>query len=269
MTDSKRCYSYAEDTKALALLDILAFSWLTGQYSPEKSLASSVFTFFENCILPRRAGMLEGRPDFVREVPYAASCQRLEEIGHWYKEVSEGAINFIYQSDSAIFYSCSLTHLFRELSAVMGSAIVWAVPIRGAVSSGDLHHSEWIERPGTGICLYGNALTKAVNLEVSYSGKGKAMRIALDDGVVEIARRHPHLMEWLQYPTAPGEPYELKWWLGALAHHRGMPESYWLEWHFNRWFTEKHTKAWFSGPNCDDAKEVIKQAAAELRQLGR
>lgn len=83
----------------------------------------------------------------------------------WYNEVPDGAVNFIYLSDSATLYCSSLTHLFRELRAIMGAAVVFGVPVRAVVTIGDLNHSEWVERPGSAVCLYGAGLTRAAAID--------------------------------------------------------------------------------------------------------
>lgn len=155
MTD-KSFYSYSQDKKAVAFIDILGFSHLTGK-GDDGDHAMLTFTLLENCVLPYRNSMKEGIPQFSREIPADLNHSGHRD-GFWYKEIPEGAVNFVYLSDSLILYSNSLTHLFRELSAIFGAAIIFGVPIRAGISMGDIHHSEWIERPGTGICLYGSAL---------------------------------------------------------------------------------------------------------------
>ncbi|RYZ82943.1 MAG: hypothetical protein EOP04_20990, partial [Proteobacteria bacterium] len=180
----KRFYSYDRDTKAIAHIDIIGFSSLTERFGIEESPAQLVFTFFENCILRYRESMKSAAPEFKREVP-ADLEQNGHKMGFWYHEVPDGAVNFIYLSDSAILYSSSLTHLFRELSGIIGSAIVWGVPVRATVTIGDLHHSEWVERPGSAICLYGAGLSKAAAMDKNEM-KGTALRVGLSDEVAKI-----------------------------------------------------------------------------------
>ncbi|MGZ3779793.1 MAG: hypothetical protein ACXVCY_04095 [Pseudobdellovibrionaceae bacterium] len=208
------------------------------------------------------------RNTFKREILPAVSGRDLEYKSAyvWHNEIPEGSVNFAYMSDCAIIYSNSLTHLFEILSAIFGSAVTWAVPIRGGITIGSLHHSEWIERPGTGISLYGNALTQAVELEKSVKGSG--MRLWLDPDVVRIAVEIG--LKDKIIPERCGKPAELKWWLGA--YNPGGPrkiESAELEWQFGRWFTEKHTKEWFNGPNCRRTKRLVSRGVAELKALGR
>jgi len=268
MGKSKRFYSYAEDTKAIAYIDIIGFGGLTKMFAGEDAPASDVFTYFENCILPYRKSMKEAGPTFIREVPIAGNNAG-DLLGFWYREVPNGSVNFIYMSDSAILYSSSLTHLFRELSAILGAMVVWGVPFKATVAIGDIHHSEWIERPGGAICFYGAALTKAVEMEKDIQLKGKAMRVILSKEVVQIMNDHAHLKELLDLPYDDLSMHQLKWWRGALSPHKGKPESHWLEWYFARWFTEKHTKDWFTGNGCQDSKSVIKRAVSDLENLGR
>ena len=262
MSKDKRFYSWDQDTKAVAFIDILGFSGLTSMDSvDEPSRASSLFTFFENCILPYRKSMLQ---QFPREVPTTATGADFK-ASFWHQEVPIGAVNFVYLSDSAVLYSHSLTHLFRELSAIYGSAITFSVPIRGAITTGGLHHSEWIERPGSGICLYGDALTNAVSLEKSVSGAG--MRLWLESSVVELARAHG-LNHWIVPPEAE-KPAELRWWLGAYNPGSWGTESQELERQFGRWFTEKQIRHWFKGDNCENTKAVVARALSELKSLNR
>lgn len=267
MAKDKNFYSYDEDTKAVAFLDIIGFSKLTTIASKDPlGPAGLALCFFENSILPYREMMK--RNTFKREIPTAVTGQDFEfkSSSVWHREIPEGAVNFAYMSDCAILYSNSLTHLFDILSAIYGSAITWAVPIRAGVSVGALHHSEWIERPGTGVSLYGAALTRAVELEKSVKGAG--MRIWLEPEVLNIAAQCG--LENKIVRGRCGKPAELKWWLGA--YNSGGPrktESSELEWQFERWFTEKYTKDWFGGPNCRRTKQIVKRAVAELKALDR
>lgn len=268
LSKSKNFYSYDEDTKAVAFLDIIGFSKLTAIASKESPLgpAGLALCFFENSILPYRELMM--RNTFKREIPAAVTDQDLEYKSTyvWHQEIPEGAVNFAYMSDCAVIYSNSLTHLFDILSAIFGSAITWAVPIRAGISIGPLHHSEWIERPGMGVSLYGSALTRAVELEKSVKGAG--MRIWLESEVVKFATEKGLLDKIV--PAKCGKPAELKWWLGA--YNPGGPrktESAELEWQFGRWFTDKYTKDWFNGPNCRRTKSIINRGIAELKSLGR
>lgn len=266
MSSRKRFYSYAGDTKAIAYIDIIGFGNLTTQFTGENAPAAEVFTFFENCILRYRESMKKGAPEFKREVPIAGDDSG-HKSGFWYKEVPEGAINFIYQSDCAVLYSASLTHLFREVSSILGAAIIFGVPVRAAVTIGDLHHSEWVERPGCAICLYGAALTKAVKMESGLRGVG--MRVVLDDDVAALMNKH-HDLKWLvQAPFDRVAKHQLKWWLGAVTANRGRSESEVMESHFGRWFTDKPPKDWFEGPNCEDSKAVVARAVDELRNMGK
>jgi hypothetical protein len=266
MSKSKNFYSYAEDTKAIAFIDIIGFGQLTKK-SPENLNAESTFLFFENCIHPYRESMKPGVPHFKREVPLKDPEANGHKYGFWYNEVNEAAVNFIYMSDSAVLYSSSLTHLFRELSAIFGSAVVWAVPIRAVVTMGDIHHSEWIERPGSANCFYGSALTKAVEIEKSKSGKG--MRVWLDDDVVELMRSIPDLNELIEPGTCFDSHAQLRWWRNALLAVGSKKESEQMKWHFDRWYTEKHTKNWFTGKNKIDTDKVIEYAIDDLNRLGK
>jgi len=268
MTISKRFYSYAEDTKAIAYIDLIGFAALTKNFAGDDAPASEVFTYFENCILPYRNSMKQAGPTFKREVSIAGHDAG-DKLGFWYNEVPNGAVNFIYMSDSAILYSTSMTHLFRELSAVLGRMDAWAVPFKAVVTIGDLHHSEWIERPGGAICFYGAALTKAVEIEKDPGLKGTAMRVVLDNDVFGLMGADSTLKDLIQSPYDRVTMPQLKWWLGALNAHNGKNESDQMDELFGRWFTERHTKAWFGGPNCDDAKGVVARAVGELRSLGR
>lgn len=47
----------------------------------------------------------------------------------------------------------------------MGAAVVFGVPVRAVVTIGDLNHSEWVERPGSAVCLYGAGLTRAAAID--------------------------------------------------------------------------------------------------------
>jgi hypothetical protein len=268
MGTEKRFYSYADDMKAVAYVDILGFSHLTNQNAQEIS-GSLVFTLFENCVLIYRESMKQGAPDFVREVPTNLNA-RGHTDGFWYNEVPDGAVNFVYLSDALVLYSSSLSHLVRELSAIFGAAVVFGVPIGGAIALGDLVHSEWIERPGTGICLYGGALTRAVRLEGEKSGRG--MRVFLDSSVEYLARSISGLRDLVVCPETSGDHAQLKWWLNAITANERThckSESAELEHQFRRWFTEKNTKNWFSGMNRAETEKVVSEAVAELRSLGR
>lgn len=258
MSQSKNFYSYAEDTKAIAFIDIIGFGNLTKSYSSENSPAESTFLFFENCLLPYRESMKPGNPFFKREVPLNNSSASGHKYGFWYKEVKEGAVNFIYLSDSAVLYSSSLTHLFRELCAIFGSAVVWGVPVRAVITIGDLHHSEWIERPGSAICFYGGTLTRATEIEKKKKGKG--MRIWLDDEAEKLALQVPELKDLIQAKTASDENAQLKWWRQALTAAGGKKESDQLKWHYDRWFNEKCIRHWFKGPNKEDTDVAIAEA---------
>lgn len=266
-TKTKRFYSYDEDTKAIAHLDIIGFSSLTENYGVEDSPAGLVFTFFENCILPYRSSMKTAAPVFKREVP-ADLSRPGHQHGFWYKEVPEGAVNFIYLSDSAILYSCSLTHLFRELSAIMGAAVVFGVPVRATVSIGDLHHSEWVERPGSAICLYGAGLTRAVTMDKE-AMKGKALRVGLSEDVARLMRQLPAMDQFLIEPNEDLEICQLRWWLQALEPFQGRSESEQLRWHYKCWYSEKSTGTWFQGPNKTDADKIVEQGYQELKSLSR
>lgn len=263
---SKRFYSYPNDTKAIAFIDIIGFSALTKKFSTDSNLAQLVFVSHENCILNYRSSM-KTTAGFSREVP-----ANLNDPGHlngfWYKEVPEASVNFIYLSDSVVMYSSSLSHLLRELSAIFGAAIVWGVPMRAVVTMGDLEHSEWIERPGAAICLYGSALTKAAEIEKSKSGKG--MRVWMDNDVTKLALSIDTLKDLvLELPPEPTGHAELKWWLGALQGTQGRSESEELRMRYDKWYTEKHPKDWFGGPNKTDTDKVIDNAVADLKSLKR
>lgn len=268
LSKSKNFYSYDEDKKAVAFVDIIGFSKLTKLASTESPLgpAGLALCFFENSILPYREMMK--RTTFKREVDAAVTGQdfNYKRSYVWHKEIPEGAVNFAYMSDCAIFYSNSLTHLFDVLGAIFGSAVTWAVPIRGGIAIGSLHHSEWIERPGTGVSLYGAALTRAVELEKSIKGSG--MRVWLDQDVVDLATRIGLADKIL--PSRLCKPAEFKWWLSA--YNPGGPrktESEELKWQFDRWFSDKYTRDWFEGPNCRRTKRVIERGVSELKRLGR
>ena len=185
----------------------------------------------------------------------------------WHKEVSEGSVNFAYMSDCAVIYSNCLSHLLEMLSSIFGAAITFGAPIRAGVTLGALHHSEWIERPGMGVSLYGGSLTRAVELERAVKGAG--MRIWLEPEMVKLARS----IGWDKKVTRAkcGKPAELKWWLDAYEAGKcpRKTESAELKWQFDRWFTEKYTKDWFAGPNCKHTKGVVRRAVAELEALGR
>ena len=262
MSRSKRFYSHEEDTKAVAYVDILGFSELTKPVAGEQPRSASLFTFFENCILPYRERMLKPA---AREVVSVAKDAAQKSADFWHEEVPIGAVNFVYLSDSAVFYSHSVTHLFEVLSWVFGSAISLSVPLRGAVTIGDLNHSEWIERPGSGICLIGDALTRAVKLEPSVTGAG--MRIWLEESVFELARGIKDLSD-LVIPAQNGLPAQLRWWLGAY-NGDDCVESDELERQFARWFTVKQIRHWFTGPNCDNTKAIVANGIQELRALKR
>lgn len=265
MSKSKKFYSYEQERKFVAFVDIIGFGPVSKGYTDEHSPAMTLFTFFENCVLPTREFMLEREPKFVRE-----TIVDLKHLGHadgfWYNEVPLGAVNFVYLSDSLVLYSASLTHLVQVISDIYGRAIVWGVPLRAGISVGDIHHSEWIERPGTAICLYGGALTKAVEYECAVKGAG--MRIWLEPEVEATALSIGALKDLVISATG-SRPAELKWWRGALVEHKGKPESYWLDWHFNRWFNEKKVSDWFKGANLEDTKVAVAEGIKDLSNVGR
>ena len=263
MAASKNFYSYAQDQKAVALIDIVGFGKLTQATNTSLVSAEGVFLFLENCVLPYREQM---KTPGKREVPADLSANG-HRYGFWYNHVLEGSVNFIYLSDSVLLYSCSLVNLFNVVSNIFGSAIVWAVPIRAAITMGDLHHSEWIERPGSGICLYGGALTKAVEQEKQMSGK--ALRVSISDEVYELVKGNPRLMSMVAAPGVLSTSAELKWWLNALAPHNGKSESEQLRIHFDRWFKDKNTAHWFGGPNKADAVAMVDVAEKELKSFNR
>jgi hypothetical protein len=259
----KRFYSYDEDTKAVAFVDILGFSNLTKIARIDGLMPSgTTFSVFENCILPYRKSMLQV---FPRQV-HATVGDAEQKAGFWHKELPVGAINFVYASDCAVFYSHSLTHLFREISAIFGAAIVWGVPLRGAIATGSLHHSEWVERPGSAICLYGDALSRAADLEKRVSGCG--MRVWLDETVSPYLEKYDELKD-ITVPASQDLPGELRWWLQAVNPTDGQTESEVLRHKFARWKTEKHVSTWFAGPNAESTTRVIARAIDELQHLGR
>lgn len=264
---SKRFYSYDRDTKAIAHIDMVGFSALTEKFGNGESPAQLVFTFFENCILPYRNSMKAAAPEFGREVP-ADLTENGHRHGFWYKEVALGAVNFIYLSDTVILYSNSLTHLFRELSAIMGATIVFGVPVRATVTIGDLHHSEWVERPGSAICLYGAALSRAAQMDKTVMSK-KAMRVGLSSEVVTLAQNLPHLRQYLLPPGEDLSTYQLKWWREALTASHGRSESEQLRWHYDRWYEDKEVGKWFEGKNKEDADKAIQTAESDLKSLNR
>ncbi len=259
-------YSFTEDTKAVAFIDILGFSNISLKASTEPlGDAGLAIHLFENCIDRNRSKMMRC---FPREVPIGKHVegQNFKVASVWHKEVPEGAVNFSYMSDCAVLYSNSLTHLFEIVSDIFGTAITRGVPLRGAIAMGALFHSESGQRPGTGICLYGDALTRAAILERAVHGAG--MRVWLDPPVVELAK-NTNLGAFIREGSCR-KPAELKWWL--QAYEPGGPrqtESAEMEWQFGRWFTEKFTRKWFKGSNCRHTKKVIALAVKELRALGR
>ncbi len=265
MAKDKNFYSYPHDTKAIAFIDLIGFGGLTKKFKTDDRLAQLVFVSHENCILYHRKFMKE-TAGFKREVP-----ANLNEAGHtqgfWYSEIPDGSVNFVYLSDSVVMYSTSISHLIRELSSIFGSAIIWAVPMRAVITIGDLEHSEWIERPGSAICLYGSALTKAVEIEKSKSGK--SMRVWLDNDVVEIMKSVDGLKGLIEPPGCLEKHAELKWWLGALQGTQGRNESQEIAHRYERWYSEKHTKGWFVGKNKDDTDKIISHAVKDLQGLGR
>lgn len=260
MSKSKNFYSYPNDTKAIAFIDLIGFGALTKRFGHEQDLASLVFTSHENCILYHRLSM---KDKFARDVPTDLN-QEGHKQGFWYSEIPEGTVNFVYLSDSVVMYSSSLAHLLRELSSIFGAAVIWGVPMRAVVTMGDLEHSEWIERPGSAICLYGSALTKAVEIEKSKSGKG--MRIWLDKDIEELMRSNSNLQN-LILPT--DNHAELKWWLGALQGTDGRSESQELQYRYDKWYSQKHPSKWFSGKNKDDTDASIAFAVKDLKENGR
>ncbi|MEK6556426.1 MAG: hypothetical protein AABZ31_14355 [Bdellovibrionota bacterium] len=262
---SKKFYSYPHDTKAIAFIDIVGFGALTKKFATNQELAQLVFVSHENCILHHRASM-KTTEGFKREVPTDLNMEGHKQ-GFWYKEVPDGSVNFIYLSDSVLLYSSSVSHLVRELSSIVGAAVVFGVPMRAVITVGDLEHSEWIERPGSAICLYGSALTKAVELEKSMSGK--CMRVWLDHEVVDLMKKIEPLKRLIEEPSCFQKHSELKWWEGALQGTQGRTESQELKYRFDRWFSEKHPKDWFAGENKKDAERSVAHAVAELQKIGR
>src|SRR5665213_1490774 len=253
MSKSKIFYSYPRDTKAIAFIDIIGFGALTKRFQTEPELAQLVFTSHENCILLHRKSM-KSTSGFHREI-----SANLKEQGHiqrfWYEEIPDGSVNFIYLSDSVVLYSSSLSHLIRELSSIFGAAIIWAVPMRAVITMGDLEHSEWIEKPGSAICLYGSALTRAVEIEKLKSGKG--MRIWLDRDVVKLMKSIDGIRDLIKPAKCFERHAELKWWRNALKGTKWRNESQEIKFRFERWFTEKHTKKWFAGKNKKDTEKAI------------
>jgi hypothetical protein len=267
LAKSKCFYSYEEDTKAVAFVDILGFAKLTALVTGEPlGPAGMALNFFENSILLYRKPMLRG---FKRDVPTPVTGQDFEFKSQqvWHKELPEGSVNFAYMSDCAVIYSNCLGHLIEMLSSIFGAAITFGAPIRAGVAIGALHHSEWIERPGMGVSLYGGALTRAIELEKSVRGAG--MRIWLEPEVVKLANSIGVGDKIVRAKC--GKPAELKWWLGAYEPGKGprKTESAELKWQFEHWFTEKYTKDWFGGSNCKHTKAVVKRGIAELEALGR
>lgn len=270
MGTQKRFYSDAQDRKGLVHLDIVGFSTLTEKIADPSSDAAVTFTLFENAVLRFRESMKQcapAYPQFVREVPVDKQLNG-HRYGWWYKEVPQGAVNFIYLSDTVILYSSSLTHLFRETSGIMGAALAYGVPIRGAVTLGDLHHSEWLDRPGSAICLYGSALTRAAHMDKTVLKK-RALRIALDSEVVALMQSIPGLAGMVQQATSVTPFDQLCWWQGAFVPGALGSESDTLKNFYERWFTEHSTKDWFSGPNKADADMAVEEAFQALKNLGR
>lgn len=263
MPSSKKIYSWEEDTKAVAFLDIIGFSSLSTIQSPDDTAnESAIFTYFENCILPNLGSMEVSAP---REVPTDAENAE-QKASFWHESVPLGSVNFVYLSDSAVLYSQSLRHLFQELATLMGGAITFAVPIRGAITIGSLHHSEWLHRPQTAICIYGQGLSRAVAVEKSV--KGACMTIWLDDPIVTLAKTLG-LDQWIVQRN--NEPPQLKWWEFAFdaPRCRDKKESSELQYFFDRWFTEKHTKHWFKDPHSQYARNLVQAALSELRSKNR
>lgn len=261
MSKSKRIYSYDEDIKAVGFMDVLGFANLTTASSGED--ATLAISFFENAILPYRDSMLRARP---REVPTNLEERdfnfKTENV--WHKEIPIGAVNFVYASDCGFFYSNSLSHIFDLFSAIFGAAIVFGVPLRAGIALGGVHHSEWNERPGLGVTLFGSGITRAVGMEKSKKGSG--MRIWLHEDVVKLADK---LNLGKKIVVANGtDPAELKWWLGAVSPTgERKVESDELEYRFSRWFSEKYIKNWFKGDNCESTKTVVAKGVAELRSM--
>ena len=235
MSKSKKFYSYEQEKKFVAFVDIIGFGPVSKGYSEANSPAMSLFTFFENCVLPIREQMLKNAPKYSKD-----STADRSHVGHtdgfWYNEVPLGAVNFVYLSDSLVLYSASLAHLVETLNDIFGRGIVWGVPLRAGIAVGELHHSEWIERPGTAICLYGGALTGAVELEGSVKGAGMRIWTTRE---VETFALNPDVLKELIVPSSQERPAEIKWWRGAFTAHQGEKESQLLKWHFERWFTVK------------------------------
>jgi hypothetical protein len=255
-------FSFEEDTKAVAFIDILGFSHLVQQ--SRSSAAGLALSGFVNAIFAQSKSM---RKSFPREVPTQVTGKDLhyKENYVWYRAVPEGSVNFVYVSDSAVIYSNSITHLFQEVSFIFGAAITHAVPIRGAIAIGSLHHLEHAESPGTGISLFGTALVRAVELERKIRGAG--MRVWLDEPVADLAMK---LGLEAKIGREDGCPSELRWWLDAYQNGATQKtENVELQCQFDRWFEKKSTKEWFTGKNLTNTKRLIKRAVKELQSLGR
>ena len=268
---NNKTYSYSEDTKAVAFLDVIGFANLTTSLKRDDGTdpALLAFALFQNTFLLYRNSMKHCAPQFPRDIPPAG-----RDVGHrmrfWYREISEGAVNFVCVSDSLLLYSNSIEHLVHEVSAIMGAAIVHGVPIRGAMTIGEVFHSESMERPGASISLFGNALTRAAKIEAAMHGTGVRIRLAPE--VLELIKSIPSLQDMVKLDDDESGMAELKWWLKAITadeRTRCKSESDELATQFQRWFSDKHTRNWFSGPNCDATKLSLALAVAELKALGR
>ncbi|PWU11640.1 MAG: hypothetical protein C5B47_00600 [Verrucomicrobia bacterium] len=265
MSDEKAfIYSYDEDTKAIAYIDILGFSQLTQQKTnePIKSGGLEIWSMV-NAIYSHKERMRCGRK---RDVPVSPHCDGLS-----FKSQSvwppEGSVNFILMSDCAVLYSNSLTHLFETVSLVFGAATVYAVPIRAGIAIGAVFHSELSEGSHIVHILYGEAFTRASCLERSIGGTG--MRVWLDPEVEKLGESIGLVHRIIPSTSAITPiPAQMKWWLNCFGEeYEKTKTANELERQFSRWFTEQNTKNWFKGDNMEDTKRVFQYAVEDLRSF--
>lgn len=95
-----KIYSYLQDIKAVAFLDILGFSKLTSNGKDEFETA---YWLFVNAIEPYRDAMSRPYNRIARDVPIDPKLLS-DRSSFWYKHHVQGSVGFQCTSDSVVSY---------------------------------------------------------------------------------------------------------------------------------------------------------------------